>query len=124
MFRAYEPDVTIDGADFSTLDEFYQVLGDAAFPERPWGMNLDALNDMLRGRSFTLRWKHSALSRERLGYGETVRQLELRLPRVHESNRDRVAAELAEARHGTGPTVFDWLMDVLKDAPGVPIVLE
>ena len=61
-----------------------------------------------------LRWVNSALSAERLGYPETVRQLQLRLTRCHPSNRARFAAELEQARQGVGPTVFDWLVEIIK----------
>ena len=64
----------IDGRDFSTLDEFYQVVSRVLIPGAQWGQNLDAFNDILCGGfgtpegGFVLRWKNSAVSRERLGY--------------------------------------------------------
>src|SRR6185369_17209859 len=88
-------------------------------PGAEWGHNLDAFNDILRGGfgtpedGFVLRWVNSALSRERLGYPETVRQLEIRLVRCHPTNREWVAADLERARLGVGPTVFDWLVDII-----------
>jgi RNAse (barnase) inhibitor barstar len=69
MAKVYE----IDGRDFATLEEFYDVIGRVLIPGATWGHNLDALNDILRGGfgtpddGFVLRWVHSALSRERLG---------------------------------------------------------
>jgi len=77
----------IDGHDFATLQEFYGVVGRVLIPGANWGHNLDAFNDILRGGfgtpegGFVLRWKNSAVSRERLGYPETVRQLDRRLTR-------------------------------------------
>lgn len=84
------------------------------------GRNLDAFNDILRGGfgtpdgGFTLRWLNHEVSQRRLGYDETVRQLELRLQRCHPSNRKSVAAELARAQAHTGPTVFDWLVEIIR----------
>jgi RNAse (barnase) inhibitor barstar len=110
----------IDGRDFSTLEEFYQEVSRVLLPGAEWGQNLDAFNDILRGGfgtpegGFVLRWKHSAVSRERLGYPETVRQLEHRLTRCHPSNRKSVDQDLQQARQGVGPTVFDWLVDIMK----------
>jgi hypothetical protein len=49
-----------------------------------------------------------------LGYDETVRQLELTLQRCHPSNRESVAGELARAQARTGPTVFDWLIEIIR----------
>jgi RNAse (barnase) inhibitor barstar len=108
----------IDGRTFSSLEEFYEVLGDAIIPGVAWGQNLDALNDILRGgfgtppQGFRIHWTYSGVSRLRLGHTETVRQLERRLQRCHPSNRPAVAEQLALARAGKGPTVFDWLIEI------------
>jgi RNAse (barnase) inhibitor barstar len=110
----------IDGRSFSTLEEFYEVVSRALIPAAAWGHNLDAFNDILRGGfgtpedGFILRWKNSAVSRERLGYPETVRQLERRLTRCHPSNREWVGEDLERARLGAGPTVFDWLVEIIQ----------
>jgi len=116
--RVYE----IDGENFSTLEEFYEEISRVLIPGSYWGrnLNLDAFNDILRGGfgtpddGFTLMWRNHAISRERLGYPETVRQLELMLERCHPSNRDYMRAELAEARVENGPTVFDWLIEIIR----------
>jgi len=110
----------IDGARFSTLEEFYDEVTTAIIPDVFWGQNLDAFNDILRGgfgtpeEGFRLIWKNSALSRHRLGYEETVRQLELRLERCHPSNRDDVRKQLVLAKRNEGPTVFDWLVEIIQ----------
>jgi RNAse (barnase) inhibitor barstar len=127
----------IDGRDFATLEEFYEVVSRVLIPGAKWGHNLDAFNDILRGgfgtseEGFVLRWANSALSRERLGYPETARQLEHRLMRCHPTNRQYVSADLERARQGVGPTVFDWLVEIIakhgaggaEQADGVDLVL-
>jgi RNAse (barnase) inhibitor barstar len=111
---------TIDGFDFATLEEFYAVISRTLIPGADWGQNLDAFNDILRGgfgtpeEGFVLVWANSAVSRQRLGYPETVRQLKLRLSRCHPSNRDRVRADLEQAQQGIGTTVFDWLVEIIQ----------
>lgn len=76
----------IDGQRFSTLEEFYEEVG-RVLRLSPWGHNLDAFNDILRGgfgtpeEGFAIRWKNHNISREKLGYPETVCQLSLRLAR-------------------------------------------
>lgn len=111
----------IDGRDFSTLEEFYDVISRTLIPGAIWGHNLDAFDDILRGGfgtpndGFVLRWRNSELSRLRLGYPETIRQLESRLSKCHPANRKRVAAELEAARNRVGPTVFDWLLGIIRD---------
>jgi Barstar (barnase inhibitor) len=115
----------IDGRRFSTLEEFSAEVGRIVIPGAEWGRNLDAFNDILRGgfgtpeSGFTLRWLKHVVSKERLGYPETIRQLELRLSRCHPTNRPQVAQELERARAGQGPTVFDWLVEIIRNhGPG------
>jgi RNAse (barnase) inhibitor barstar len=110
----------IDGSRFSTLEGFYDEISRVLIPGAKWGHNLDAFNDILRGGfgtpegGFVLRWKNSALSRERLCYQETVRQLELRLEHCHAANRGLVAQSLNDAEQGRGTTVFDWLVEIIE----------
>jgi RNAse (barnase) inhibitor barstar len=120
-----KPIYEIDGRDFATLEEFYDVVSRVLIPGAEWGRNLDAFNDILRGGfgtpedGFVLRWVNSALSRERLGYPQTVRQLERRLARRYPSNTLSIGEDLEQARHGTGPTVFDELVEIIADhGPG------
>lgn len=69
----------IDGRDFTTLEEFYEVVSRVLIPSAQWGHNLDAFNDILRGGfgtpdgGFVLRWVNAAVSREQLGYPEMRR---------------------------------------------------
>ena len=110
----------IDGANFSTLDEFYDEISRVLIPNVFWGRNVDAFNDILRGGfgtpdgGFVLRWKNSTLSKERLGYRETVRQLEKTLVECHPTAREFVATDLAEAKNGNGETVFEKLVRIIQ----------
>jgi hypothetical protein len=110
----------IDGTRFSTLEEFFEEICRVLIPDAIWGHNLDAFNDILRSsfgtpeEGFSLVRKNSALSRQRLGYPETVRQLELRLARGHPYNRESVAKDLQLALKNEGPTVFDWLIQIIR----------
>jgi RNAse (barnase) inhibitor barstar len=110
----------LDGSRFRTLQEFFDEISAVLIPGSEWGRNLDAFNDILRGGfgtpdgGFTIRWRNSALSKECLGYLETVKQLESRLERCHPSNRNVLSRELADARAGRGPTVFDWLVAIVR----------
>jgi RNAse (barnase) inhibitor barstar len=117
MRRTYE----IDGARFSTLQEFYDEIGRVLIPDARWGRNLDAFNDILRGGfgtpegGFILRWLNSQVSRQRLGYPETIRQLQRRLQTCHPMSRESVQEKLDGARQGRGPTVFDWLVGIIEN---------
>jgi RNAse (barnase) inhibitor barstar len=72
----------IDGEHFSSLDEFYTEISRVLIPGVPWGRNLDAFNDILRGgfgtpeEGFVLIWRNAARSQHALGYPATVTFLE------------------------------------------------
>lgn len=114
------PLIEIDGAEFTTLDEFFAHFSKRALDGSDWGKNLDAFSDVLRGGygspegGFKLLWRNHALSEVRLGYPETVRQLEKRLARCHPENRAYVQRDLDFARSATGPTVFTWLVEIIS----------
>ena len=99
-------------------------------PNAEWGHNLDAFNDILRGGfgipegGFVLVWLRSHVSRERLSYAETIRQLERKLVRSHPSNRAAVMKELDRARRSEGPTSFDWLIEIIQGHPDVELKLR
>lgn len=113
---AYE----IDGENFYSLEGFYDEISRAVIPGVEWGRNLNALNDLFRGGfgtpqgGFQFRWKNSETSRERLGYPETIRQLEEQLERCHPSNRAFIEHDLQVAQMHRGPTVFDWLVELIQ----------
>jgi len=116
--------VEIDGALFSTLDEFFSHFGERT-SSAPCGTSLDAFNDVLRGGfgtpegGFILRWKNHALSQVRLGYPETARVLERRLTSCHPANVPHVQQELSHAQRQEGTTVFDWLLEIIREhGPG------
>ena len=110
----------VDGADFETLEQFYEVVSRVLIPNADWGRNLDAFNDILRGGfgtpegGFVFIWKNAARSRVRLGHAETARVLQARLGRCHPSNREHVARELEAASRNEGPTVFDGLVEIIE----------
>ncbi len=120
----------VDGSRFGTLAEaaaeFTQVLGLTI----PWNGNLDAFNDFLRGgfgtpdEGFVLVWRHSEISREQLGYGETIRWLEDRVYRCHPSNVTSFQERIAAARRGEGETLFDTLVEIVRGHGDIELRLE
>lgn len=114
------PILEIDGSRFSTLEGFYDEVSRVLIPGQFWGHNLDAFNDILRGGfgtpegGFVFCWKNWDVSRERLGHPETARQLEQSIRRCHPDNRDSVSGQLDRARRNEGPTVFDWLVEIIR----------
>lgn len=125
-----KPTFDIDGLEFSTLEGFFNHVSSRIGTGPTWGRNLDAFNDILRGGfgtpegGFVLCWNNHDISKRRLGYRhlgyeETARQLRKRLERCHPSNVASVETELAAALRREGPTVFDWLVEIiLLHCPG------
>jgi Barstar (barnase inhibitor) len=120
----------VDGSRFSTLAEttaeFTRVLGLAM----PWNGNLDAFNDFLHGGfgtpdgGFILTWRHSNLSRQHLGYGETLRWLEERVQHCHASNVAHFQERIVAARREEGETLFDELVFIIRDHAEIELRLE
>lgn len=110
----------LDGSQFSSLREFAQYFSRTVLKEYEWDGNLDAFNDILRGGfgtpegGFILRWEHSALSRENLGYSETARWIGERLKDCHPSNVSDFQKSLAEVNQGIGDTIFDTIVEIIK----------
>lgn len=118
---AHKPVFVIDGERFSTLESFFREFSRVALPTVRWGRNLDAFNDVLRGGfivggddGVVLKWINSDLSRARLGQKETVRQVRKHYWRCFWTDRNEVARQLQSAKHGEGPTVFDWLVEIIR----------
>jgi RNAse (barnase) inhibitor barstar len=119
----------IPGEQIDSLEAFYRVIGQVINGDKVivgevgyFGRNLDAFNDCLRGGmgtppvgEYRIKWLQSSQSREALGYPETVRQLELKLEKCDPTWRQTVLQELQSARQGVGPTVFDWLVKIIRD---------
>ncbi|GHB40417.1 hypothetical protein GCM10010347_07510 [Streptomyces cirratus] len=120
----------IDGAGIHTPEDFWTALGEAVNgPGGYFGKGLDSLTDCLRGGfgtpddgSYVFEWRDHAASRRALGHPGTARYLEGVFSRCHYTNRERVAEELARARAGRGPTLFDMLTGAFTDA--APAVLR
>ena len=115
----------IDGAAFDDLAGFYEEVSRKLIPGAKWGRNLDAFNDILRGGfgtpegGFVLRWLNAERSKRQLGFEETVRYLERKVRTCHPRNVGYVTEDLAAARRGEGPTLFDILVEIVgSHGPG------
>ena len=114
------PVLVIDGNSFDDFAgfarEFTRLLDDYE-----WRGGLDAFNDILRGGfgtprgGWTLRWLNSERSRSVLGHRATAQRLEERLPHVHPTGRAGWEQRLEMARRGEGPTLFDEILEVIRD---------
>lgn len=118
------PVVVIDGAAFSDFEGFAREFT-RLLDGHTWSGNLDAFDDILRGGfgtpadGWVLRWVDSELSRAALGHEATARRLEGLLATCHPANRARTEAEIAGARSGQGPTLFDQIVGIIREhGPG------
>jgi hypothetical protein len=64
-----------------------------------------------------MRGEKTICRRGRLNHLETERQLKQRLKHCYPLGRVRVADELARASRCEGPTVFDWLVEIIQENP-------
>lgn len=88
----------IDGDRFTSLTGFYDEVGRQLMGNAPWGRNLDAFNDILRGNigllpeRFRIIWRRAFVSKELM--------------------------------NGTGPGSFVDLLDIINDHQNVDLVLD
>ncbi|MFB6818334.1 barstar family protein [Streptomyces sp. NPDC056347] len=117
----------IDGARVTGLDRFWDVIGEAVNGTGGYfGRNLDALADCLHGGmgtpqdgDYVFEWRDHTASARALGHEETARQLRRSLERAHPSNRAALRHRLDEALLGRGPTLFEQIVEILRnDGPG------
>ncbi|MGH1470272.1 MAG: DUF5071 domain-containing protein [Cellvibrionaceae bacterium] len=112
--------IIIDGYHFSTLEEFYDELESVFLIEGEWSRNLDGFHELLQNRlngasrECVIRWENSALSKKRLGYNETIRQLDKRLARCHPLKKSIVKNAINKAKEKEGLTVYDWLVQIIQ----------
>ncbi|MFB7559669.1 barstar family protein [Streptomyces brevispora] len=113
----------IDGSQVTGLERFWNVVGEAVNgPGGYFGRNPDSFADCLRGGmgtpddgDFVIEWRDHARSARALGHEETARYLRGLLGRADPSNLPRLREELARAGAGLGPTLFDRLLEIIRD---------
>ncbi|MCX5143753.1 barstar family protein [Streptomyces sp. NBC_00338] len=113
----------IDGSGVTGLDSFWVVIGEAVNgPGGYFGRGLEAFADCLRGGmgtpdddDFVIEWRDHEMSARALGHEETARYLRGLFPRAHVSNLPRLREELARAEDGRGPTLFDRLLEIVRE---------
>ena len=121
---------TIDGAHFTNLQEFYNEFTLTVLSGKEWGRNLDAFDDVLSGgfgtppEGFAILWKHFALSRERLGYAETLKYLEHQLSVCDSSQRNSVFTEIEKLKKGEGQLLCDILIEIIKEHEDIALTLD
>ncbi len=128
-----KPSYTIDGLrcrDFAaTVGEFNRVFG-RWWGDGYWDGHLDVFNDIIDwpndGEAYTLVWSESEAAREQLGHQAMARWLRTKLgqcipgaPAQRQWQR-----ELEDAERGRGPTLFDSLVEIIREHPQIELRLE
>ena len=123
------PIYEIDGNNFNDFAGFIQEFNHG-FVSRVggrWNGNLDAFNDYLSwgDQRSVIYWKHSAKSKIDLGYKTMEEWLASILCSCHPSTQEAVQSQLKDAVTHLGPTLFDILVNIIRDnSDYVDLVLE
>lgn len=120
--------ITIDGRQFTDLEGLARHAAPALAEHSNiwWNGGLDSLDDILNHIAGELRivWQHSDLSRHCLGHWAMVNWLADNLKYCHPTNVHSLAERLRQARLCEGPTLFEWLVEIIRSHEPVELVLE
>ncbi|GAA0182123.1 hypothetical protein SH2C18_45560 [Clostridium sediminicola] len=124
---------TVDGTKFSDFYGFCEEFSEKVLSGKYiWRGNLDTVNDIIfggfgdigDGEEYTIIWKDSYKSRKDLGYAETICQLKKRLITCHPSSVAAISDDIKKAENNEGTTVFEWLIEIIRDNYNVTLFLE
>ncbi|BAU10267.1 hypothetical protein LEP3755_07500 [Leptolyngbya sp. NIES-3755] len=124
-----KPEFVLNGYCTTTLEAFYSEISQVLLAGQPWGESLDDLDEVLAGNygllpeTFRLVWCNVNVARTTLSYGETVRQLTQRLRDCHPTVLIKTAWALRSALREQGPTVYDWIVEMISKHPNVELIL-
>ncbi len=132
-------EIIIDGNNFTDSSGFTLEIRRKFTKNVAWidynsvqGINLDSINDFLRGgfgvyayhESVRVRWVNSQKSRVDLGKEETLRYLEDMLETCHPSNVDAVKEEIKMVREDKGKILFDRIIEIFQDHNYIELSVE
>jgi len=121
-------DIEIDGKNIFTLEDFCEQIWPLLSKTAASGTtNLDALNDILAWPTspYTVIWRNSELSKRYLGHAEMVKKVSALCQSCHPSNAGHFLERLHRAESGQGPTMFDWLVEIIqRNEPYVTLKLQ
>jgi hypothetical protein len=131
-FGVGKPSYTIDGlacCDFaSAVSEFNRVFG-RWWGDSYWDGNLDVFNDIIDWPndygSYTLIWSESESARAHLGHQAMTGWLRSKLDECVPGAPawDEWQRGLADAELGKGPSMFDWLVEIISTHPQIELRL-
>ena len=127
-------EIFIDGDKFNDIDGFYNEIDKGFTKDLNWktGHNLDAFNDLLHGgfgvheygEPIIITWRNSNKSMADLGYNATVIHYENMLKTCYPTNIDYVRGLLKSAKQGKGDTLFDIIIEIIKEHDDIDLILR
>ena len=109
----------INGGNFDDFDGFIREFNRVFISQigGDWNGNLDAFNDYLYWPEapYTIKWRKSWKSRRDLGYEATITWYLRKLLETDRPSKNQWWDRLDAARKHDGPTLFDWLVDMIRD---------
>jgi RNAse (barnase) inhibitor barstar len=115
-----KPALEISGDNINSLEDFYDEFT-KLLSYKGWGKNLDALDDLFAGgfglpeEAFVLKWHNSSKSKEKLGVEETLKWRQSHLDRDKGVATKETLGEIENLKQGKGKTLFELILEILKD---------
>ena len=126
--------IELNGNNFSNLSEFYNEVERKMTSGLNWkiGRNLDAFNDVLSGgfgihnvdENYQLNWKNAEKSKLDLGWTQTIDFIENKLKTCHPTNIEFVKKDLEDAKNGTGETLWELIIGIIKEHNQIELKLN
>lgn len=125
-------EIIFDGNKFADLESFYNEIDNVLTKNLDWqtGHNLNAFNDILRGgfgvheyeEPIKIIWTNSLKSKNDLGFDATIKYLVNNLSTCHPTNIEYVKTDLEEAKLHKGKTLFEIIVDIIKEHKHIELV--
>jgi len=126
--------IEINGNNFSNLTEFYDEVERKMTSGLNWKIsrNMDAFDDVLSGgfgvldidEKYQLNWENSKKSKTELNWTETIKFIEDKLKVCHPTNIEFVKKDLENAKNGIGKTLFELIVEIIKEHKQIELKLN
>lgn len=125
--------IVINGGHFSNLSEFYEEISSVLMKDADWKVGtLDGFDDILYGgfgifesnEEIEFIWKNAKKSEEDLGFEATKEFYKNKISQGKPFNVQLIQQKLDELINGSGQTLFEILIEIIKSHKNIILVLE
>lgn len=125
--------IVIHGGHFSSLDGFYEEASKVLMKDTGWKIGtLDGFDDILYGgfgvfdnnEEIGIYWKESQKSRDDLGLKATQEFYENKIRQGKPFNIELIQQKLDDLNAGTGQTLFEILVEIIKSHTNITLTLN